>query len=316
MNIRPFFTFIVFFSAIIPTPLLYAAEPDMPGKITQETISHGGMERTFLAYIPTGELSSPALIIVLHGSMGTGKKMREEVCGGQFDRLAEKEKCIVAYPDGYKKYWNDCRTTPKDYAHTQNIDDVGFITKVIETCCTKWYVNPKRVYAIGLSNGGHMCYRLAVEAPDKVAGIVAIGASMPAAGMSKCKTPHTGMPVMIVNGTDDPVNPFEGGTVRLFYVFSKGEVMSSLESARAWLKDEDRQKQPKIEPMDHHDLTDHTHIERLTWPGTKVRLYMVHGGGHTIPGGKQYLPLFIVGWVSQDMDTAEEAWRFFTESRE
>ena len=244
--------------------------------------------------------------------MGTGKKMRE-ICGDQFDRLAEKEKCIVVYPDGYQTYWNDCRTAPKDDAHTKNIDDVGFITKVIEACCTKWHADPKKVYAVGLSNGGHMCFRLATEIRDKIAGIAVIGANMPASGYSKCAAPRAGMPVMIVNGIDDPINPFEGGMVRLFYVISKGEVVSSMETARAWLKPENREQQPKIEQMPDRDPTDETHIERLSWTGSRVRLYMIHGGGHTVPSGKQYLPEFVVGRVSRDMNMAQEAWRFFNE---
>jgi polyhydroxybutyrate depolymerase len=272
------------------------------------------MDRTYLAYIPSGDLSAPALIIALHGSMGTGKKMRE-ICGDQFERLAEKEKFIVVYPDGYQTYWNDCRTEPKDDAHTKNIDDVGFITKLIEACCTKWHADPKKVYAVGLSNGGHMCFRLATEIRDKIAGIAVIGASMPGNGYSKCAAPRAGMPVMIVNGTDDPINPFEGGMVRLFYVFPKGEVMSSMESARAWLKPEDREQHPKIELMPDRDPTDETHIERLSWPGSKVCLLMIHGGGHTVPGGSQYLPEFVVGRVSRDMNMAHEAWSFFNETR-
>lgn len=311
MRYRHLLTHIIVVAAFFSGHYLHAAESELPGKVMEETLSLGGMDRTYLAYIPSGELSAPTLIIVLHGSMGTGKKMRE-TCGDQFDRLAEKERCIVVYPDGYQTYWNDCRTAPKDEAHTKNIDDVGFISKIIEVCCTKWHVNPKKVYAVGLSNGGHMCFRLAIEIRDSIAGIAVIGASMPASGYSKCAAPRAGMPVMIVNGIDDPINPFEGGMVRLFYVISKGEVVSSKETARAWLKPENREQQPKIEQMPDRDPNDETNIELLSWTGSRVRLYMIHGGGHTVPAGSQYLPEFVVGRVSRDMNMAQEAWRFFT----
>ncbi len=305
-------TRLIIVAAVFTGQVLHAAESELQGKVMDETLSLGGMDRTYLAYIPSGELSAPAIIIVLHGAMGTGKKMRE-ICGDQFERLAEKEKCIVVYPDGYQTYWNDCRTAPKDDAHTKNIDDVGFITKVIESCCTKWHANPKKVYTVGLSNGGHMCFRLATEIRDKITGIAVIGANMPANGYSKCAAPRAGMPVMIVNGTDDPINPFEGGMVRLFYVISKGEVVSSMESARAWLKSENQELHPKIEQMPDLDPADDTHIERLSWANSRVCLYMIHGGGHTVPSGKQYLPVFVVGRVSRDMNMAQEAWRFFNE---
>ena len=312
MHYRHLLIHIIIVAAFFSGHYLHAAEPELPGKVMEETLSMGGMDRTYLAYIPSGELLAPALIIVLHGAMGTGKKMRE-ICGDQFEHVAEKEKCIVVYPDGYQAYWNDCRTAPKDDAHTKNIDDVGFITKVIEDCTTKWHADPKRVYAVGLSNGGHLCFRLATEISDKIAGIAVIGANMPGKGYSKCAAPHAGMPVMIVNGIDDPINPFEGGMVRLFYVISKGEVVSSKETARAWLKPEVREQQPKIEQMPDRDPTDETNIEHLSWPGSKVRLYMIYGGGHTVPSGKQYLPEFVVGRVSRDMNMAQEAWLFFNE---
>ena len=312
MQYHHLFTHLIIVAVFFPGHYLHAAESVLPGKVVEETLSLGGMDRTYLAYIPSGELSAPPIVIVLHGAMGTGKKMRE-ICGDQFDLVAEKEKCLVVYPDGYQTYWNDCRTAPKDDAHTKNIDDVGFITKLIEACSTKWHADPKKVYAVGLSNGGHMCFRLATEIRDKIAGIAVIGANMPGNNYSKCTAPRAGMPVMIVNGTDDPINPFEGGMVRLFYVISKGEVVSSLESARAWLKSENRELHPKIEQMPDLDSADDTHIERLSWTGSRVCLYMIHGGGHTVPSGKQYLPVFVVGRVSRDMNMAQEAWRFFNE---
>ena len=289
---------------------LHCEEPHQANILIDESLKIGEMERTFSAYIPSGELSSPELIIALHGSMGTGKQM-QEMSAYQFDRLADQKKCIVIYPDGYKKNWNDCRKVPKDDAHTKNIDDVRFIAKLIEMCCSKWHVNPKKVYAVGFSNGGHMCFRLAIEIPDKLTGIAVIGASMPAPEVSKCSPAHKNVAVMIVNGTADPINPFDGGMVRLFFVFSKGEVISSTESAKAWLKTEELGGQLISEQLEDRDPSDQTRIERLSWPSSKVCLYIVHNGGHTIPGGKQYLPMFLVGRVSRDINMAEEAWRFF-----
>jgi polyhydroxybutyrate depolymerase len=312
---RRYFTLVALIPLLIVTSstIILADNPGQPGETKQENITISGLERTYQVYIPAGELSGQALIIALHGSMGTGKKM-QEISAYQFDRLADKKRCMVVYPDGYNKHWNDCRTIPNDEAHTKNIDDVGFISKLIDTCCTKWHVDPKKVYAVGLSNGGHMCFRLATEIPRKIAGIVVIGANMPASGMSKCPAPKGGFPVMIMNGTEDPINPFEGGMVRLFYIYSKGEVLSSLESARAWLRPDDREKHPAISQIADSDLNDDTHTERYSWPESKVCLYVIHGGGHTIPGGEQYLPIFLVGRVSRDMNMAEEVWRFFNET--
>jgi polyhydroxybutyrate depolymerase len=293
---------------------LFARDISLSGEVRKESLEFAGMHRTYLAYIPSGKLSSPALIIALHGSLGTGQKMRQ-ASAFQFDRLADSKKCIVVYPDGYKNHWNDCRTVPTDAAHTMNIDDVGFISALIEACTAKWHIDPARVFAVGLSNGGHMCFRLASEIPGKIAGIVAIGASMPVAGVSKCPAAKAGIPVIIMNGTDDPINPYDGGMVRLLHFYKKGEVLSSLDSARAWLKPESRNAEPVTVQVKDKDPQDGSHVEIKSWPGSPVRLYTIKGGGHTIPGGKQYLPGFIIGKVNRDIDTAEEMWNFFNRAK-
>ncbi|HOS97535.1 MAG TPA: PHB depolymerase family esterase [Deltaproteobacteria bacterium] len=287
-----------------------ADDAQLTGRTATESITSGTMERTYLTYTPANLPESAALLIVLHGSLGTGQKVREQ-SGGQFDRLADRVKCMVVYPDGHDKHWNDCRTVPKDKAHELNMDDVGFITALIDTCREKNHISPDRVYLAGLSNGGHMCFRLASEMPDKIRGIAAMGACMPVPSQSKCPAARTGVKVMIVNGTEDPINPFEGGTVRLLWVFSKGEVMSSLESARSWLRAEDRVRRPDMVMLPDTDPGDGCTVERLEWGSSGVRHYIVHGGGHTIPGGTQYLPLFIVGRTCRDFEIAQEMWAFF-----
>lgn len=287
-----------------------ADDAQFTGLTATGSVTSGGMERTYVTYTPADLPASAALVIVLHGSLGTGRKVREQ-SGGQFDRLADRVKCVVAYPDGYDKHWNDCRTVPGDKAHELNVDDVGFISALIDACREKNHINPDRVYLAGLSNGGHMCFRLASEIPDRIRGIAVMGASMPVPSQSKCPAARPGVKVMIVNGTEDPINPFEGGTVRLLWVFSKGEVMSSLESARSWLKAEDRARRPDMVMLPDTDPDDGCTVERLGWESSGVRHYIVHGGGHTIPGGIQYLPLFLVGTTCRDFEIAQEMWAFF-----
>lgn len=295
-----------------PLPVSAGSVADLPGDVRQETIRVKGLDRTYLAFIPTGVSEKPPLILVLHGALGTGSGMRE-TCASQFDRLAVRERCIVVYPDGYKKHWNDCRTTPGDAAHQENIDDVGFITAIIDDCREKWHADPERVYAAGLSNGGYMCFRLAMEVPERIAGIAAMGAAMPEPEVSKCAPPRPGTPVVIMSGTEDPISPFEGGMVKIFHLFKRGRALSSLASARLWLTPENREKDPVREKLPDRDPKDETTIERLTWPNDRVALYVIHGGGHTVPGGDQYMPGFVVGRVSKDMDPAQEIWRFFLE---
>jgi polyhydroxybutyrate depolymerase len=298
---------VMLFSLTCP---VLAEDPVLTGTLLQDTLVHDGIKRSFLVYMPDGDIAGRPVILVLHGSKGKGKSVRQQSVY-QFDALADREKFIVVYPDGYKKHWNGCRSAPKDKAHKKDIDDVGFLTALIGMCSTRWGTDPARVYAVGFSNGGHMCFRLAAQVPDKIAGITAIAANMPAPGWSKCPAPGRAFPVMIVNGTDDPINPYDGGMVRLFHFIKKGEVLPALDSARAWLKPDDADNNPVIEQREDHDAEDETTVEVLTWPGSRVRLYTVRGGGHTIPGGEQYLPASVVGRVSHDINIAREVWGFF-----
>ena len=298
---------VMFFAAMCPA---MAEDPVLTGTVLQDSLMHDGIKRSFLTYMPDGDIEGRPLILVLHGSKGKGKSVRQQSCY-QFDALADREKFLVVYPDGYKKHWNGCRNAPKDKAHVKDIDDVGYLTALIEMCCSRWHADPARVYAVGFSNGGHMCFRLASQVPDKIAGITAIAANMPAPSWSKCPAPENNIPVMIVNGTDDPINPYDGGMVRLFHFIKKGEVLPALDSAKAWLKPEDKDRDPVIERLIDHDPEDGTAVEILTWADSRVSLYTIRGGGHTIPGGEQYLPSSIVGRVSHDINIAEQVWGFF-----
>jgi polyhydroxybutyrate depolymerase len=295
-----------FFSSV----LLAAESPYLTGTLLKDTIEYNGIQRGFLIYMPDGDISGRPVFMVLHGSRGTGKDVREQ-SSYQFDVMADSEKFIVLYPNGYKKHWNGCRSAPQDKAHKKDIDDVGFLTALVEMCSNRWQTDSSRVYAVGFSNGGHMCFRLAIEAPDRIAAIAAVAASMPAPGWSKCSAPQKKIPVMIINGTEDPINPFEGGMVKLLFLIKKGEVLSSMDSARAWLPDDDPGKNPVVEQIVDRNTSDNTHVELLTWPGSQVRLCIIHGGGHTIPGGDQYLPVSLVGRTSRDINIAEEIWSFF-----
>ena len=93
-----------------------AEDPVLTGTLLQDTLMHDGIKRGFLVYMPDGDIDGRPLVLVLHGSKGKGKSVRQQSCY-QFDALADREKFIVVYPDGYKKHWNDCRSAPKDKAH-------------------------------------------------------------------------------------------------------------------------------------------------------------------------------------------------------
>ena len=98
-----------------------------------------------------------------------------------------------------------------------HIDDVGFLTGVVDKLVAELGVDPGRVFAVGSSRGGSMALRLALEAPARFRAVAAVSASVPTPDNFKCRTPgQSASSVMIMNGTKDPIVPFEGGEVSLF----------------------------------------------------------------------------------------------------
>ena len=296
--------------------LLYVEEvpePGLAGVTVAGALMHQGRERTWHAYIPPGDTDGMPLLLVMHGSQGDGGQMIEAT-RYEFNRLAQADGFIPVYPDGFERHWNDCRAGANYSANTLDIDDVGFLGALVAHMVETHGVDRSRVYATGISNGGHMAYRLGLEAPELVAGIAAIVANMPVPGNLGCRAGDTGLPTLIINGTDDPVTPYDGGVIDLFGDTSRGRVLSSLDSALYWarLAGHEGDGVPRQWPDRAPD--DGTRVESLSWsaPGKpSVMLVSVIGGGHTIPHPHYRMPR-ILGPTSHEFDAAGLIWNFLT----
>jgi len=176
------------------------------------TIAHGGIERKYAVHIPTNynDITSIPVLIALHGG---GGNMEESIKYFNFNPQADKEGFLVVYPEGYGKMlagkhlgtWNGgkCCAPSTD----ENIDDVGFINKVIGKITDDFHIDEKRVYVAGFSNGAQMSYRLGCELSDKIAA-VALGGSV---GTFEGCSPKRPVPVYMFSGTADTCTPYEGG---------------------------------------------------------------------------------------------------------
>lgn len=181
-------------------------------KIDVGTIGH----REFLVHVPskvTGgtwedgkPAEPPALVIALHGGLATMGKM-EDLSG--FNRLSDENGFLVAYPNGVMTTWNagDCCGAAK----IGNVDDVGFLTKLIDKLTGAGLADPDRVYVTGFSNGAGMAYRMACEKPGKVAAIGVVEGAL----VTECD-PGRPVSAMIFHGTADGSVPFNGGGNRDF----------------------------------------------------------------------------------------------------
>jgi len=147
----------------------------------KESIEHDGRNRTYILHIPPSynkEQSVP-LVIVLHGGGGNSKNIGKTI---MMDELADEEGFIVVYPDGtgrlnnYLLTWNAGYCC--GYSLENNIDDVGFIRKLIEKLQIEYNINSSRIYVTGMSNGGMIAYRLGSELSDIIAAIAPVCGSI------------------------------------------------------------------------------------------------------------------------------------------
>lgn len=286
--------------------------PDLRGTLMQDSLFYDGRSRSWAVYVPEARRSRPPLVMVLHGSNGdAGDAIR--LTHHRFNELADAHGFIAVYPNGWKRYWNGCRASAGYPANREGIDDAGFLRALIETTEKAYGIDPSRVLITGVSNGGHMTYRMGLEAPDAVAAIAPIVANLPVESNLDCEPAGEPVPTLIMNGSDDPINPHEGGLVQVFEDVSRGHVVSSLASARYWARVAGYEGPGVREEWPDRDPEDGTRIISTSWKEAgrvPVVLVTVEGGGHTVPHRRNRMPR-IMGKVSRDIDAVEVIWNFF-----
>ncbi len=164
------------------------------------SLSFGGLDRSYLLYIPDGLPKPAPLVVMLHGGFGSAQQA-ERAYG--WDQLADSAKFVVGYPDGEGRAWNTnggCCGRPG----REGVDDVGFITAVVNDISANVGVDANRMYATGISNGGMMSYALACNTGT----FAAIGADS-ATQLDACAAPHP-TSVMHIHGTADRLIRYDG----------------------------------------------------------------------------------------------------------
>jgi len=282
------------------------------------SLVHDNLKRTYIIHYPqkNARAGKLPLIIALHGRGGEGESMVHLTRGG-LNRISDREGVIIVYPDGIDKGWNDGRIDEEanDRALKENIDDVGFINALIDRMIGKYNADPHRVYVTGMSNGAIMSYRLACELSGKIAAIAPVAGNIPVMVSEVCH-PAKPVSVMAINNVNDPLVPYDGGEIMGHLHRTKlGKVLSVDESVGLWVKADHCKPDPFIEQEPDTDPDDRTTVLKKTYNGgsggTEVVLFRVDGGGHTWPGGLQYLPAWLIGRTSRDIDANEEIWKFF-----
>lgn len=286
--------------------------PALDSVVQSETLEWAGIERNYLAYIPRDLPAGAPLVIVLHGAVMNGGAMRI-ASGYEFDRLADQKRFAVVYPSGYKGHWNDCRTKAFYSAKREQIDDVGFLLALITRMVERHAIDPDRVFLAGFSNGGHMAFRLGIEASHSVAGIAAAAANLAVAEDSFCSAEGATPKVMLVNGTKDGWNPYDGGEAGIPGLASRGNVLSALGTVQAFAARNGVRTDCTVQPLPDRFKRDGTwvtrhHCDRDGKPF--VEFYSIEGGGHVFPQPVYRFPR-MYGRTSREFNLPVAAVEFF-----
>lgn len=291
---------------LLPGCAFPAANPDI--HTVEGALDIGGRIRTYELHIPNGlDPQKPVpLVFVLHGGGGHGSQM-ERFSG--FSAVSDQEGFVACYPDGVDRNWYDGRVCNASKAHREKIDDAAFIDALIDAIARKRPIDEKRIYATGISNGGFFSTWLGAKLSKRFAAIAPVVGGM-APTLAADFNPERPVSVLMIMGTDDPFVPFDGGTIK----HQRGETVSTRSAVQKWVA-HDGCKEGPTEDLPDKDPDDGTRVQKTTYTGgkdgTEVVLLTVRGGGHTWPGGVQYLPEFMVGRVCRDIDANRVIWDFF-----
>jgi polyhydroxybutyrate depolymerase len=280
------------------------------------SININGIKRTYLIHLPSSDFHKHLpIVFMLHGGKGDGSSVIK-LTRGEFNRLSDQKGFIVVYPDCLGTQWNDGRNEiPVKGKRTKDLpDDTGFISALIDELIIKYNADPERIYSTGISNGAMMSYRLGCELSDKIAAIAPVAGNIPVNLIPRFK-PGKPVAVLAINGDEDPLVPIEGGEVTGPFGKKKlGKVISAHESVMYWTRNNGCSSSAIITESDPNP-EDGTSIRKEVYPnksnGKEVILYIIRGGGHTWPGGLQYLGKWVIGRTSKDLDATSIIWEFF-----
>lgn len=276
--------------------------------LTKQTLVSQGRKRVFYVHLPPGhsKIRPVPLVLALHGNGGSAALLNRGTHYG-LTREADARGWVLLLPQGIDESWNDHR--PFKQQALPGVDDVAFLTELIDHARGEYGIDPGQVFVAGASNGGAMAMTLAVEKSERFRAIASVVMSLPA--IHENATPKQPISVLMINGTEDPFVPFKGGQI----LGKRGVVLPTPASLDWWARhNRCTSVVPSLQLAD-LDPSDGTRVSfearENCAQGTHVGLYQVTGGGHTWPGGRPHSPERVAGRTSRDIDASKVIFEFF-----
>ena len=262
------------------------------------SITHDGMERDYIIYVPEIYDGSTAVPLVLNFH-GFGSSASQQMFYGDFRDIADTEGFLLVHPEGTtligNQFWNVGFP-----GLSSTIDDVGFTEALIDELATLYTIDLDRVYATGMSNGGFMSFLLACQLSEKIAAVASVTGSMTQDTFDDCNA-QLPTPVLQIHGTEDDVVSYNENNLSL----PIPDVISY------WVDHNNCETTPTTTTLPDVDVSDGSTIEYSVYEdgdnGITTEHMKVIGGGHTWPGS-----VLNTAGTNQDIDASMEIWLFFS----
>jgi polyhydroxybutyrate depolymerase len=283
----------------------------VPAGLTSHLIYHEGRERYYLLFKPANlAAEQPApVVMAFHGGGGIPESM---VDMSGFNSLAEHYGFYVVYPSGSgstprRLFWNILLS--ETYATVNDVDDLGFVSRVLDDVAAQIAIDTNRLFAAGFSQGGMLCYRMACDASwsQRLAAIATVGATM-TVSPSSCQASRP-VPVISFHGKQDEFSRYSGGIAKKAPRNDQVARPGVAESIRYWVGKGGLVNQPSASgargtaQMEQFGPDD---------SGFEVVSWVMEDGGHTWPGSHANLPEWMMGKVNRDIDASVLIWDFFS----
>jgi polyhydroxybutyrate depolymerase len=266
-----------------------------------ESIDENKVQRSYIVRVPTGyDHKRPLpLVMFLHGWTGSAKLSEAHTGMG---KEADKGHFLLVLPDGLGKPqgWN-CGFLNLG---AKGVDDVQFLTDVLDAVGKKVKVDPSRVYVAGYSNGAMMAYVMGSKLSTRIAAIGVVSGTIGfdrGSQIAHVEPPANPVSAIIIHGLLDPTVPYSHGAGLL------ENSTSAPDSAAFWAKADGIATNPTV------TVAAKGNLEQRDWKAgpIEVKLISIANGTHDWPGG--------VNWEGPEtktgFDAATQLWGFFASHR-
>ncbi len=304
---------IVHLTLLLVTTLLYCS-CTLHAQDMNKTILVDGRQREYIIHLPPGFNASTnlPLILALHGGGGTAKGA---IPFYNLEGLADKNNCIIVYPNAINKAWYIPGMSSRVKKIDSTVDDIHFISLLLDYLIANYKVDNQRVFCTGISRGGMFSFYLADALNNRLAGIAPVCGGISQTIM-KTYSYAQPIPVLMINGTADPLVRYDGGYGTLNKrnegnedadVVPAEQLLAKIVALDNCTAPPKTTELPDVDPNDNCTETESIY----DCNNVKVAFIKITNGGHTWAGGTQYLPKFLIGRLCKDFSASEKIFDFF-----